>query len=426
MSLRQHQAEGAKWLAPRARAILGDAPRRGKTRTVLWGAHLAGAKQILVVCPAMVRTHWRREAEALGLGHLIAHVMSYDGIVQASAEKREKLIEKEGIDTLILDEAHYLKHAESKRTRMILGKDGYARRIPRVWACTGTLMPKHPGEAWNLLSTFYPASMLDAGCRTFDDFVERFCTFLWEDVRVGNRWVRKRRITGLKDAAGLQQLLQPLVLRREPGADVPTLDWQVIPLDQGERHFIDPETQRRVEEALHGDALAAVVADPYVAAMRRKVGEVKAPVAAALLADMVWDDPTLKVAVFAYHRDVLEILRARLQEAGLVYVDGDTSPAKRQAAMDAFQTDPAVRVFLGQSKACETGITLSAATVAAIVEPDWTAENNVQLGNRIADEASPVKRVVQMYALAGTLDEAIVARNRREARMLRESGWNRT
>jgi SNF2 family DNA or RNA helicase len=75
-------------------------------------------------------------------------------------------------------------------------------------------------------------------------------------------------------------------------------------------------------------------------------------------------------------------------------------------------------VFLGQNIACQTGITLAAAHRVVLVEPDWTADVNFQLGQRVARIGSTAKRCIgQMIALAGTLDEAIVAQNERETRM---------
>jgi SWI/SNF-related matrix-associated actin-dependent regulator 1 of chromatin subfamily A len=131
-------------------------------------------------------------------------------------------------------------------------------------------------------------------------------------------------------------------------------------------------------------------------------------------------DSTEKVVVFAHHRNVLAALRETLASYGVVVIDGDVTERGRDAAIDRFQHDEKTRVFLGQNVACMTGMDglQQVAHRALLVEPDWTAVNNVQLGKRVARIGQHAGRaIVQMVALAGTLDEAIVAQNLRETRM---------
>jgi SWI/SNF-related matrix-associated actin-dependent regulator 1 of chromatin subfamily A len=157
--------------------------------------------------------------------------------------------------------------------------------------------------------------------------------------------------------------------------------------------------------------------DPFVARMRRRLGELKvAPVAEMLQSQLADSDE--KIVVFAHHTGVLEALRELLKNFGVAFVDGNVRNTARDAAIDRFQSEPRCRVFLGQNIACQTGITLTQGKRVILVEPDWTGDVNYQLGKRVARIGQTSNRVlVQMIALSGTLDEAIVAQNKRETEM---------
>jgi len=64
-------------------------------------------------------------------------------------------------------------------------------------------------------------------------------------------------------------------------------------------------------------------------------------------------------------------------------VHGDiTSAAKRQQAIDAFQSDEKCRVFVGNIQAAGTNITLTAADQVVFIEEDYVPGNNSQAYSR--------------------------------------------
>lgn len=424
MSLFEHQRTGAAWLAGQGRALLADEPGLGKTRTLLAAVQGRGLTRPLVVCPAIVRTHWRREAEHMGVA---ATVRSYDEVVRA-AQRVDGDESLAGVDALIVDESHYAKHAESKRTQVLFGRRGLARRIPTVFLASGTPMSKAPDELFTQLVTLAPGRLLDAGVGTEEQFRGRFCV-------TRERMVRGRLVTktvGVQREDELRGLLEGLMLRRtlgDVGLDVPPIWWQTRQLDGGELVALDAleadgyaAIRRVVQSTDLGASLAEIADDPHVARMRRRLGELKAPLIAQQLVEEL-EETEEKVVVFAHHRAVLEVISSALYAAGLrfVRIDGSTSDTLRAAGIDAFQADPGVRVFLGQNIACQTGITLTAAHRVVMVEPDWTDDTNLQLAKRCARIGQTAGRViVQMVTLAGTLDEAIVRQCRREVEIKRQ------
>jgi len=72
---------------------------------------------------------------------------------------------------------------------------------------------------------------------------------------------------------------------------------------------------------------------------------------------------------------------AHFREIG-VRIDGKTSGTKRQEAVDRFQSDPQVQVFLGQIKAAGVGITLTEARSVIRVDRPWTPAEEDQAADR--------------------------------------------
>jgi len=421
MKLYEHQLTGADWISKRFKSVLGDEPGTGKTYTVIEALKLAHVRAPLIVCPAIVRTHWRRSLAAMG--YLGADVMSYDRVTDGGVTLMAKLIHgADPIDALVLDEYHYCKHTTAKRAQILLGNNGYARRLERVILASGS-MPKHPGELYTMLVSLFPGLLLAHDIKTREDFMARFTIRRSRYVR--GHWEEK--VDGQQNIAELQEILSKVMLRRtldDTGLDVPQIWWQVVPLDcglsLGTEWTEDLAATQAVEFALLEQCLESIANDPHVARMRRRLGELKvAPVVEKLSAELA--DSAEKVVVFAHHTNVLANLRSALAGFGVAFVDGSVSDTNRNLEIDRFQTDPRCRIFLGQNLACQTGITLTAAHRVLLVEPAWTADTNYQLGKRIARIGSTAKKCIgQMIALSGTLDEAIVAQNARETRMAAE------
>lgn len=399
MTLYQHQLDGAEWLAGRAHAYLGDKPGMGKTRTILHALKLAGAKHPLVFCPAIVKTHWKKESNDT------VRVHSYDAATAGEFGMMRKEIQDQPCDALILDEAHYLKHSVAQRTRILLGPNGYARRIPRVWCASGTPVPRHPGELWTVLSSLFPAVALAHGLRTRADFESRFC--VTKGRLVQNVW--REKVVGMKEDAEFQEILDAIMLRRDAGADVPPIWWQSLVLDGDEVFgpgFVPADLVHL------GDT-------PHVATYRRRVGEAKAKAVIEMLSrELQCSDE--KVVIFAHHRSVLDALFNGLKTFGAAKIDGSTPGINRTAGLSRFVYEPECRVFIGQNQACGTGFDglQQACSRMVIVEPSWVAEENAQLGARLArmGQLAPTVRA-QMVSLAGTIDEWIVAQNVREMQM---------
>lgn len=425
MKLYLHQQQARDFLAQHGTAYLADRPGLGKSRAAIAALFNSNVDRALIVCPAIVRTHWARELEEMGAAPDWAIIRSYDALVRGGKETMRELIKNEGVTHLVSDEAHYLKHATSQRTQTILGADGYARRMKGTILLSGTPVPKNPDEFRTVLFSLFPSVAVQYGVQTTEKYRAAFC-----DVR--QRWVRGRMedkiLPVIRNASEFRAMLGEFMLQRGPGEvglDVPRLDWQLLRLDAketAEAHG-DAEGWKRLRSAVQaGTPLSDLVEDPHVARIRRRLGELKVAPVAEMVASQLADNDD-KIAIFAHHTSVLDGLEAMLSQYGVARVDGAVSETGRDHAMQRFTNEPKTRVFLGQSVACQTGMDgLQHATSRCIlVEPSWSETENDQLGHRIARIGSNFGvAIAQMVALAGTLDEAIVKRNVAEAKMRAE------
>ena len=90
-----------------------------------------------------------------------------------------------------------------------------------------------------------------------------------------------------------------------------------------------------------------------------------------------------------------------------VTVTGRDSAANKQAAVDAFQNSPDVRLIICSIKAAGVGLTLTAASDVAFVELAWTYADCCQCEDR-AHRIGQKDNVTCYYLLGrGTIDHAI-------------------
>lgn len=377
-----HQHEGSEFLAARDRAYLVDDQGLGKTMQAVRACDLVGARAVGVVCPASVTSVWHDEFAVWSLLVETVRVVSY--------EQAGKL-NTEDLDVLIFDEAHYLKNASAGRTKAAFGPrmdgvGGLIERVPRVWALSGTPIPNDVSELYTILLALYPAALLDSrGARMSRfRFQSRYCTSRSDGVG-------KVKVTGLKKARipELRSKLAPFLLRRlkeRELKDFPelTVSYVSVPTRRLAACDVDASLMAKLRKALASsdpkEELKKLM--PVAASLRRVLGEMKAAPVADLLAHELKTGRMDAVVVFAWHRQVVKILEQALAPFGVVTLTGDTPVATRREVVKRFQTDPAVRVFIGNITAAGVGLTLTKACHVAMVESSWRSIDNEQAIDR--------------------------------------------
>lgn len=417
-----HQTDGGRWLARRQRAILGDTPGLGKTRTALLAVRQLGLGAPGVICPASALSVWQREAQIIGMP-ADPVTLSYDVITRRGLDYARRVFAG---CPVIVDEFHRGRLMTSQRTQWLFGNAGLIRNWPLpAWLLSGTPSVRNPMDLWPALCACWPQLLAHYGILTAAEWERRTCDVIYFDKFVpGRGTVNTKKIVGVKDAALVNEILSRTMLRRtldDVGLDVPRVFHQELAVVvQQDGDDIDEEVVKRIffDAQMTNEGLEALKSDPHWARYRRRLGEQKVqPLIEHVTPEL--HDSDEKLVIFAHHTSVLTALVGGLSRFGVAFVAGQTPLAARAQEIARFQNDPACRVFVGQNIACMESITLTAARRVLLLEPDPVAGVNAQLVQRVARIGSTASRCIAQWVVAeGTLDRQIVAQNIRETEMV--------
>ncbi len=407
MHLFPFQQEGIAFALEREAALIADEMGLGKTAQaigVINGDPLI--RNVIIVCPASVRIPWRRE-----LGKWLERpfqigvvgvdresplegpgitVINYDRLCRFSTQLSARIY-----DLTILDECHYLKSPDSKRTKAALSIKA-RRRI----ALSGTPILNRPIEIYPVLSWLDPQRWPANG---WFPFGLRFCGarhngFGWD-------------LSGASNLKELSLSLRSTVMIRRTKAEVlselPPKIRTVIELypTPGMKRLLKHEMDAYEARYLKVDHHAIDWDD--LARVRHQTALSKVSLVIEYVTE-VFGGGVEKLVLFAHHRDVIAQLAEGLSRFNPVTLTGATSPQDRQKAIDAFQTDPCVRLFIGNIQAAGTGITLTASSRCIFAELSWVPAELSQCEDRLHRIGTSDSVTVQHLVLEGSLDAMMV------------------
>ncbi|MFY9294471.1 MAG: DEAD/DEAH box helicase [Methylorubrum rhodinum] len=414
-----HQIEGARFLASGG-VMLADDPRVGKTGAAVMACDLVLARRVLVVTTATGRANFGRE---FGLWQAFPRrVQVLYGATERIAGDTEVLVVGWSIladrgvldrlhrwqhDVLVLDESHYAKNPDAKRTQAAMG---LAHVAERVFMLTGTPMPNAPNDLWPMLNAV-DASRIDN--MTYDAFLRRYCY-------VRQKWVSGRRIDvvmGGKNLPELRERLKGFWLRRTQ-ADVGIREpiYSVLALEASGLPAVDDETVQAVLDAAEAGDTGTL--DMHMGELRRVTGQIKAVALAELLLEELQNGLD-KVVLMCWHQDVIDQLAGRLALHGVSTLDGRTPAAKRLSQVEKFQTGSR-RVFVGQMQAAGEAIDLSSSCNLVFAEASFVPKDMRQAALRITNHGQKRQCLVRFAALAGSIDEALTAVLTRKVATIKE------
>ena len=433
MELYNYQRLGAKFLCKNRSALLADEQGTGKTITAIAAINSLRAKKILIVCPASVRNVWLTELRNwLDMSWLKISVISqadflipqdsdivissydiltyggkYDKANSGDKDQRGKFTGSLIYDQIvkrewavgIWDEAHYLKNRDSIRTQITLCRNGLASRCAYKWFLTGTPVLNRPSELYPVLRSCSPATI--APFLSYTGYTEHFCGGYWDGVQ----WWDK----GATNCEELNRRLSAdFMLRRtkqEVLSELPEKTFQTISLPQtGDTKKLVAEEFRWDEKSYGRIALALDSGE--LSSHRQELAIAKVPQAISWIAEVLESEK--KIVIFAYHREVIRQLKIGLENYNPVILDGSTGMSARSDAVSDFQTDPMVRVFIGQITAAGVGITLTAASHVVFVEPDWVPGVIHQAVDRCHRIGQKSAVLAQFLVVEGSLEERMM------------------
>jgi len=415
------QNAGVEEILARGNVLLADEPGLGKTAQVISYLNivqLPPEHKILIICPASLKLNWVREFLKFGSrGSYYIKVLAHGkdkiqgrSIVTGTPHNvvivnydllKSKFIFDQLHDfkatIVVCDEAHYLKNAKALRSKNTAAL--VKRATEKAIMVTGTPLVNRPIELYNILKMIDPDTM-----HPFEDYrryAYRFC------AAHNGRW--GFNVSGSSNEEELNMRLRAHCMIRRTADEVlpqlPEAFLQILPFEQDkhtkkiveqEFRFTFDDLKKHPEKGEIGD----------LAKLRHELALAKLPASIQAISDLL--DSVKKVIVFAHHRDVMDGLMLGLAEFKPVNLSGGMSPEKKQKAVDAFQNDPEVRVFVGQIQAAGVGITLTAASNVEFVETSWVPgeiDQAVKRAKRIGQHSHVTAR---FHIVEKSLDETML------------------
>lgn len=304
-----------------------------------------------------------------------------------------------GFGILVVDESHYYKNWKAKRTKKL---SEIAAHINRRIELTGTVIKSRPAELYSQLKLVAPEI---AG--RFVDFATQYCG--------GYRDRFGFHADGATNLDELHLRIKPVYLRRLKRDVLPELPPKLhsdIPVEmptaaaaryrRAAADFIEYLKEEGKSEA----AVAAKRAEHLTRITALKQLALKPKIEAAIEFIRNANKQGEKVVAFSGYNEVIEAITADFGDA-CVRIVGEDSAAARDAAVQAFQNNPAVTVFAGNIAAAGVGLTLTASSKVLFTDEPWTPGDKQQAEDRCHRIGQD--DCVNVYTLlaVGTIDSLI-------------------
>ncbi|CAL6402739.1 unnamed protein product [Bathycoccus prasinos] len=463
--LRGYQLRGVKWLislwSNGLNGILADQMGLGKTiQTIGFLSHLRSkgiCGPFLVVGPLSTLSNWINEFKKFCPAF---PTVLYHGSKQERANIRNtrmpvrsvvdetfpvivtsfeiamfdrKFLQKYQFKYLIVDEGHRLKNFDCKLIREL-------KIIPAAnkLLLTGTPLQNNLPELWSLLHFLLPDvfSSLDQFKSWFD-----FSEELDDKVEFAEREQQRRA----KVISKLHGILKPFLLRRLKGdveISLPRKKEIIVyaSMTETQKKFNDAMVDKTIEDMLKKEAggnrvpVGSTALNNMLMQLRKNCnhpdlisggldGSIMFPSAEELVAQcgkMQLLDRLLtslrksghKTLIFSQMTRMLDLLESFFEQRGerVCRIDGSVKQEQRRDAIDAFNKDPTVDIFLLSTRAGGLGINLTAADTVIIYDSDWNPHADMQAMDRVhrIGQTKPVH--VYRLATANSVEGKMLSR----------------
>jgi SNF2 family DNA or RNA helicase len=435
LSLRSYQAEGLTFLREHPRAFLADEMGLGKSVQML----LASEGRTLIIAPAMVLDGgtWRDEVAKWAperAGDITT--VPFTSLALRDGRKITDKLKPEyrGVwDTIIVDEAHYIKGRKTSWTKLL---KPLCKKAGRVILATGTPIPNWAQELFTTLCILYPEQAPPGGrLGSYWRWVEEWFDTGTEKIYVKGQEVEKPYISGLAACSNGCMDRPPtdpckhyrdffranlgdrflMRLRDDVLTDLPPLTIEQIetPMtaEQG-RMYRQLKKERlaeladgRLKVAWNSGALHVMCDKLATGAEVLHPGEKSA---SGKLDRLAYDlagrsRPTLVVAHFQAAVEAATAV-ARSVGAKAEFIHGGTSRPNRSRIVEEFKAGR-LDVLVGSLETISEGLTLTAADMVIFLETSFKPSRNQQAMRRIHRMGQDRPCTVLDYLTPGTVDE---------------------
>jgi len=435
VELREYQRAGYDWLCFLnefgLNGILADDMGLGKTVQALTmlqrEKERGGYSTTLVVVPNSLMFNWEDEIKRFTPGLsvtqyagprrdlMLEHLMRYDVVLTTYGTVRQDVEKLQGFHFhyIILDESQLIKNRDAKTTRAVLQLQSNYRL-----SLTGTPIENSTLDLWTQMN------FLNPGLLGSESFFEKFYAIPIEREQNAAR------------ADQLRRLIRPYILRRtkeQVAQDLPpridqTYICEMLP-DQ--RRLYD-ETRQLYRKTFFGKGQGGIMEHNKLQILTSLSRLRQIAIHPALIDPTVRDSGKYdlmwsllrevlaagnKVLVFSQFVKLLKMVEFDLKREGIVYAYLDGSTRERRKAVNTFQQDDDVKVFLISLKAGGVGLNLTAAQYVFVLDPWWNPAIEQQAINRAHRIGQSQTVFAYKFITEDSIEEKILLLQQRKAEL---------
>lgn len=409
--------------------ILNFSTGMAKTRTSFIAAQKSGIQKVLVMAPkTAIATAWPKEFKKFNFENFYHisreefktsaryDILSWDELLKMP----EEFFVESKYKLIIGDEIHVAESEESekgKRLAYLMHQD--QERV--LWGLTATAIRKRPSDFCHLLSILNHPIINTNG--HYDPkklilFYIRYCGGFLVEKRLRKYWVLKNP----KNLDELQRLLQDVIFSRDKSeTDLPLASFMPVHV------MLPPAVLERISEvwktyAREKEKNLKKLSPDRIKQIKMGVLR-KAAAQEMVIYTIAYAERLLltkkKVILFTAYTAVWEALRSHFG-AMAVAVNGSVSGEARAQAEILFQTDPGIRVFVGNEKAAGVSMTLTAATDTVFNDFSWLTSDIEQASGRNNRGGSTEEAINHLMWAPGTVTETLLKDYLKHQKAMRE------
>ena len=378
-----HQKEAIEKLVGSKRFILADDMGVGKTTATIIAALETKAEKILVVCPASLKINWQREffnysdkscfiaeGKKFSTEYDIV-IVNYDILKNFYDIKNphDSVIGQVNFDLIILDEAHMVSNSQAARTKII---NSFTKRAKYLWLLTGTPMTNRPINYYNLLNLIESPV-----AQNWMAYAIRYCEGY--QFRAGNRKIWN--VNGASNLEELRERTSGQILRRlkEDVLDLPDKIITPIYLKTTSKEYKDLMGEYYEWLDKEEGSSSLTVQFSKLMQIRKLIANEKVKETIEFAQNII--DQDKKVIIFTNFTETLQMIHNHFGKQS-VYLDGSCNKTQRQYAVDQFQENDKIKVFVGNLKAAGVGLTLTKAEAVIMNDLSFVPAEHAQAEDR--------------------------------------------
>ena len=427
----EFQKEGVrKMLNMDSNILLADSMGLGKTpQGSMYLRYKENSLPAIIICPASLKLNWQKEIKHwAGLKSYVINgktpeylseeflkkypvwIINYD--ILGSEDKDEKLEEQKrkeyckendlkyrkktlkvygwcdtiiekNFKSIICDEAQALGESTTIRTRAISQICEGLPKSKKIMI-SGTPYETRTSQFYSLLHMIDPKEFNNEW-----KYKYRYC----DPVKTFFGW----KFDGLSNAEELHNKISKFMIRRlkeDVLKDLPPKIRSVVPLQitENERK-IYIETDRELEDAIMNKETNIL---SKMAKLKQVAFKVKKNSAIQFIKDYI--ENMGKLVVFIWHIESYNILMKEFEKIA-VGINGGVSIQDRNKAVEEFQNNSKIKLFVGQIKSAGTGLTLTASSCTVFLEFGMTAPQHLQAEDRVHRIGQKADSVLAQYLI---------------------------